>query len=183
MAKLIVSLAAIFFAAMTVFTSGAEACISCEYVPSVAKSPAKSSNASRDKRKSVNRSTYQRKTRGVTKRASKRKSSTKKRIVEREASAKKRIVNRKTSPKKVETAKSAPIKLESDKQNSTSSRASLGNSYVGCKAVSVGCVVANARPSKKNFGRLINVTKRSEFASGPRDSKTMTRGVIGTPEQ
>jgi hypothetical protein len=73
--------------------------------------------------------------------------------------------------------------LESDKQNSTSSRASLGNSYVGCKAVSVGCVVANARPSKKNFGRLMNATKRSELASGPRDSKTMTRGVGGNTEK
>ena len=105
MAKIILSFAIAFFViatasltVSTVFYSVAEAgCISCDYVPSVAKSPAKASKAKRYKKKRKARST------------------------------KKRVVKRKTTAKKVETKKTAPIKTETDSQNSTISAGSLDN--------------------------------------------------------
>jgi hypothetical protein len=152
MAKIILSSTIAFFAVMTVFASVAEACISCEHVPVVVRGSQTSDSAKRDTKRSVYRSTKQRKARAAEKR-----------IVTRKATAKKRIVKRKTSAKKVETAKTAPIRSGKDNQNSTSSTASLDNdaivetkampedepktsSYVGCKTLSVGCVVAQARP-------------------------------------
>ena len=159
MAKIIHSFAIAFFAVMTVFISAAEACISCEHVPVVARSSPPSDSAKRAKKKPVYRSTKKRKT------------TAKKRVVKRKATAKKRIDKRKITAKKVETAKTAPIKTETDSQNSTISTASLHDheiaetearpedepktsSYVGCKTngntLSVGCIVAEASPSDES---------------------------------
>jgi hypothetical protein len=183
MAKIILSSAIAFFAVMTVFTSAAEACISCEYVPAVVHSSPPSDSAKRYKKKRAYRATKKRGTRAV-----------KMRIGKRKTTAKKRIGKRKTTAKKVETAKTAPIKSETDIQNSTTSTASLDNdepktsSYVGCKTsgktLSIGCVVAKARPSEmtKNFGRL-SVRKLDQLVSGPQESKTLLRGAFGNTEQ
>ena len=152
MAKIILSTAIVFVAVMSVFTSAAKACVSCEHVPVVARGSSTSDSAKRVKNKRVDRATKKRKSR-----------TTKKRIVKRKTTAKKRIVKRKITAKKVETAKTAPIKSERDNQNSTISTASLNNdeaietdakpenktktsSYAGCKTHSVGCIVAEAKP-------------------------------------
>jgi len=195
MAKIILSFAIAFFAVMTVFASAAEACISCEHAPGVARSSPTSHSAKRHKNRRVYRSTTKRKARTAKKRIYRRKTTAKKRIVKRKATAKKRIVTRKTTAKKrivkrkstakkVETAKTSPIKSETDSQNSMISTASLGNSYVGCKTLSVGCIVAKARPSEmtRNLGRL-SVPKPKELASSPQESKTLTRGAFKNPEQ
>ncbi|GAG43452.1 unnamed protein product, partial [marine sediment metagenome] len=90
-----------------------------------------------------------------------------------------------STSKKVETAKIAPIKSETESENSTISTAwSLGNSYVGCKTLSVGCVVANSGPSKmtENLGQL-SVPEPNQLASGRRESPTLTRGAFGNTEQ
>ncbi len=184
MAKIILSAAIAFFAGMTVFASAAEACISCEHVPVVVHRSPPSDSAKRYTKKRAYKSTKKSKTRAAKKRVVKRKATAKKRIVTRKTTAKKRIVKRKTTAKKVETAKTAPIKSEIDNQNSTTSTASLGNSYVGCKTLSVGCVVAKARPSEmtENLGRL-SVPKPKELASSPQESKTLTRGAFKNTEQ
>ena len=93
MAKILLAFTIAFFGAMTVFASTAEACISCNYVPSVVNSPSKSSGAKRYKKERVNRA------------------------------AKKRAVKRKTVTKKVETAKTAPIKTETENESSSISAA------------------------------------------------------------
>jgi hypothetical protein len=187
---------------MTVFASAAEACISCEHVPVVARSSTSSHSAKRytkkrvyrSTKKRVYRSTKKRKSRAAKKHIVKRKTTAKKRIVTRKTTAKKRIVKRKTTAKKVETAKTAPIKSEIDNQNSTTSTASLDNdepktsSYVGCKTsgntLSVGCVVAKARPSEmtKNLGRLSVLKQPDRLVSGPQESKTLTRGAFKNTE-
>jgi len=194
MAKVILAAAIAFFAVMTVLTSTAEACVSCKYVPSVAKSgPPKSYSTKRYKKRRAYSATKKRRTRKRTvrrkttskKRVVKRKPAAKKRIVKRKTTAKKRIVKRKTIDKKVETAKTAPIKLETDNQNPVISSSSPGNSYVGCKTLSVGCVVAKARPSEitKNLGRLSVLKQPDRLVSGPQESKTLTRGAFKNTEQ
>jgi len=173
MSKAILSSAIAFFAVMTVFASAAEACISCEYTPPVVRGSTTSDSAKRVKKKNVYRSPQGRKARAA-----------KKRTVKRKTTTKKRIVKRKSTAKKVETAKTAPIKSEMDNQNSTSSTASLGNSYVGCKTLSVGCVVTNSGPSKmtKNLGRL-SVSEPNQLASDRRESPSLTRGAFENTEQ
>ena len=163
MAKIILAFTIAFFGAMTVFASTAEACISCNYVPSVVNSPSKSSGAKRYKKERVNRAAKKRKARP----------------------AKKRAVKRKTVTKKVETAKTAPIKTETKNESSSISTAwSLGNSYVGCKTLSVGCIVANSGPSKmtNNLGRL-SVLEPNQPTSGRQESPTLTRGAFGNTVQ
>ncbi len=156
MTRTILAFVTAFLAVATVFASAAEACISCEHVPVVARSSPPSASAKRYTKKRVNRSTKRRKARTA-----------KKRIVKRKTTAKKRIAKRKITAKKVETAKNAPIKSETDNQNLTIPTASLDNnaivetkvmpedepktsSYGGCmtngKTLSVGCVVAEAGP-------------------------------------
>ena len=159
---------------MTVFASAAEACISCEYTPPVVRGSTTSDSAKRVKRKNVYRSPQGRKARAA-----------KKRTIKRKTTAKKRIVKRKSTAKKVETAKTAPIKSETANENSTNSTAwSLGNSYVGCKTLSIGCVVANSEPTKMtgNLGRL-SVPEPNQLASGRRESPTLKRGAFGNTEQ
>jgi Na+-translocating ferredoxin:NAD+ oxidoreductase RnfC subunit len=167
MTRTILAFVTAFLAVTTVFASAAEACISCEHVPVVARSSPPSASAKRYTKKRVNRSTKKRKARAAEKRIVKRKTTAKKRIVKRKTTAEKRIVKRKITAKKVETAKNAPIKSETDNQNSTIPTASLDNnaivetkvmpedepktsSYGGCmtngKTLSVGCVVAEAGP-------------------------------------
>jgi hypothetical protein len=149
MCRTILAIVTALLAVTTVFASAAEACISCEHVPVVARSSSTSHGAKRHKNRRVYRSTTKRKARTAKKRIVRRKTTAKKRIVRRKTTAKKRIVRRKTTAKKVETAKTAPVKSDMDNQNSTISTASLRNSYAGCKTLSVGCVVAKARPSEK----------------------------------
>jgi adenine C2-methylase RlmN of 23S rRNA A2503 and tRNA A37 len=151
MARIILSFAIAFFVVMTFSASAAEACVSCEHVPGVARSSPTSNSAKRENNKRVYRSTKKRNARAA-----------KKRIVKRKTTTKKRIITRRTTAKKVETAKTAPINSKTDNQNSTTSTTSLDNgeaietvampedepktsSYVGCKTLSVGCVVAQAR--------------------------------------
>ena len=124
---------------------------------------ATSDSAKRDTKKSAYRSTKKRNTRAI----------------------KERIVKPKSTAKKVETAKTAPIKSETANENSTNSTAwSLGNSYVGCKTLSIGCVVANSEPTKMtgNLGRL-SVPEPNQLASGRRESPTLKRGAFGNTEQ
>ena len=147
---------------MTVFASAAEAWVSCDHVSVVVRGFATSDSAKRDKQKSVYRSTKKRNTRAI----------------------KERNVKAKSTAKKVETAKTAPIKSETANENSTNSTAwSLGNSYVGCKTLSIGCVVANSEPTKMtgNLGRL-SVPEPNQLASGRRESPTLKRGAFGNTE-
>lgn len=184
MAKVILSSALACFAIMTFFASAAEACISCEHVPMVVRGALTSDSVKRSKKKRAYRSTRERKTRAIKKRAVKRKPTAKKLIVKRKPTAKKRIVKRKSTAKKVETAKIAPIKSETESENSTiSTGASLGNSYNGCRSLSVGCVVINSGPSEmtENLGQL-SVPEFSQLASDERDSPTLTRGAFGNNE-
>ena len=127
MAKAILSFAIAAFAAMTVFATAAEACISCEYVPEVAKSPAKSYNAKRYKKKRINRAARQRKARPAKKRTVKSKTDTKKVETAKTAPTKTQTKNENsTITTKVETDKSAPIKTGTGNENSSISTASLG---------------------------------------------------------
>ena len=147
---------------MTVFASAAEAWVSCDHVSVVVRGFATSDSAKRDKKKSVYRSTKKRNTRAI----------------------KARNVKPKSTAKKVETARTAPIKSETANENSTNSTAwSLGNSYVGCKTLSIGCVVANSEPTKMtgNLGRL-SVPEPNQLASGRRESPTLKRGAFGNTE-
>jgi 7-keto-8-aminopelargonate synthetase-like enzyme len=97
MAKTLLALAAALLAAMTVFTSAAEACLSCEYVPEVLNSPSKSYNPSKSYK---------------SKRSSKKRTYT-------------RTKKRKARPaKNVDTAKSTPIDVETEDENSAISAAS-----------------------------------------------------------
>ena len=149
MCRTILAIVTALLAVTAVFASAAEACISCEHVPVVVRGFQTSNSAKSYTRKRVYRSAKKRKARTAKKRIVRRKTITKKRIVKRKAPAKKRIVKRKATAKKVETAKTAPLKSEMENQNSTISTASLDNSYFNCKTLSVGCVVAKARPSEK----------------------------------
>ena len=98
MAKTLLAIAIAFFGAMTVFAPAAEACISCEYVPEVLNSTSKSNNPSK---------------------SYKSKRSTKKRTYTR-------TKKRKARPaKKVDTAKTPPIDVETEDENSAISAASV----------------------------------------------------------
>jgi hypothetical protein len=136
MTRTILAIATAFLAVMTVFASAAEACISCEHVPVVVRGSQTSDTATRYKKKRIYRAAKKRKARVAKKRKAR--------------PAKKRIVKRKTIAKKVKTAKTAPIRTETDNENSTISTASLDKSeiidteetptdepkvsrYVGCK--------------------------------------------------
>jgi hypothetical protein len=136
MTRTILAIATAFLAVMTVFASAAEACISCEHVPVVVRGSHTSDTATRYKKKRIYRAAKKRKARVAKKRKAR--------------PAKKRIVKRKTIAKKVKTAKTAPIRTETDNENSTISTASLDKSeiidteetptdepkvsrYVGCK--------------------------------------------------
>ena len=144
MTRTILAIATAFLAVMTVFASAAEACISCEHVPVVVRGSQTSDTATRYKKKRIYRAAKKRKARVAKKR--------KARVAKKRKArpAKKRIVKRKTIAKKVKTAKTAPIKTETDNENSTISTASLDKSeiidteetptdepkvsrYVGCK--------------------------------------------------
>ena len=98
MAKTLLAIAIAFFGAMTVFAPAAEACISCEYVPEVLNSTSKSNNPSR---------------------SYKSKRSTKKRTYTR-------TKKRKARPaENVDTAKTTPIDVETEDENSAISAASV----------------------------------------------------------
>ena len=103
MTRTILATATALLGAMTLLTPAAEACISCEYVPSVAHSPSPSYGGSHYRVKRV----YVR-------------------AIERSAgSAKKRIVKSEPVAKKVETAKVAPSETQAETENSTISTATL----------------------------------------------------------
>jgi len=98
MAKTLLAIAIAFFGAMTVLAPAAEACISCEYVPEVLNSTSKSNNPSR---------------------SYKSKRSTKKRTYTR-------TKKRKARPaENVDTAKTTPIDVETEDENSAISAASV----------------------------------------------------------
>ncbi len=153
MAKILLAFAIAFFGAMTVFASTAEACISCNYVPSVVNSPSKSSGAKRYKKERVNRAAKKRKARPAKKvdtakttpikTETKHENSTistaplemdeasiqeafnlaKAKHDLKVARAKARI--KREEKEKVETAKAAPIKTETKNESSSISTASL----------------------------------------------------------
>jgi len=98
MAKTLLAITIAFFGAMTVFAPAAEACISCEYVPEVLNSTSKSNNPSK---------------------SYKSKRSTKKRTYTR-------TKKRKARPaENVDTAKTTPIDVETEDENSAISAASV----------------------------------------------------------
>lgn len=99
MNRTILSLAAALLAAPTLFASAAQACISCEYVPEVARSPAPSSEA----RSYVHERSY-----SVERERSRPE---KRHIVKREPAAK--------AEKSVETADKAPIETQAKSENSS----------------------------------------------------------------
>ena len=111
MTRTILAITTAFLAVMTVFASAAEACISCEHVPVVARGSQTSATATRYTKKRFYRAAKKRKARVAKKRKAR--------------PAKKRIVKRKTIAKKVKTAKTAPIKTDAENENSTISTASL----------------------------------------------------------
>jgi hypothetical protein len=185
MVKVILSSAIALFAAMTVLAAAAEACVSCQHTPMVVRGATTSDSAKPSKKKSVSRSTTRRKARGIKKRTVKRKSTAKKRIVKRKATTKKRIVKRKSTAKKVETVKTAPIKPETEIGLSAIATAGSLDTYdVGCKTLSVGCVVAKTRPSERtqNLGRLSD-PEFNQLASDRREPRTLTRGAFGNADQ
>jgi hypothetical protein len=114
MTRTILAIATAFLAVMTVFASAADAGFNVRLgfggpLPSfTAHGPSKSYGAKRHRNKRIYRAAKQRKARP----------------------AEKRIVERTTVAKKVETAKTAPIKTETDNQNSTISTASLENDKI-----------------------------------------------------
>ena len=116
MTRTILAIATAFLAVMTVFASAAEACISCEHVPVVVRGSQTSNTATRYTKKRFYRAAKKRKARVAKKRKAR--------------PAKKRIVKRKTIAKKVKTAKTAPIRTETDNENSTISTASLDKSEI-----------------------------------------------------
>ena len=153
MAKIILAFAIAFFGAMTVFTSAAEACISCDYVPNVVNSPSKSYGAKRYKKERVNRAAKKRKARPAKKvetaKTAPIKTETKNEsssismapVEMDEASiqeafnlakakhdlkvARAKARNKREEKEKVETAKTAPIKTETKNESSSISTASL----------------------------------------------------------
>jgi hypothetical protein len=114
MTRTILAIATAFLAVMTVFASAADAGFKVRLgfggpLPSfTAHGPSKSYGAKRHKKKRIYRAAKQRKARPL----------------------KNRVAKRKTIAKKVETAKTAPIKTETDNQNSTISTASLENDEI-----------------------------------------------------
>jgi hypothetical protein len=104
MTKAVLAIAAALFAAMTVFASSAQACISCEHVPVVVRG----SQTSHATTRYTKRRFYK-----VAKK-------------HRARPAKKRIAKRTTTTKKVARLKTAPIKRDAKNENSTISTASLG---------------------------------------------------------
>jgi len=110
MTRTILSAATALFAAITVFASAAQACISCNYVPEVVNTPVYSHGAPHYAKKRV----YE---------AAKKQA----------RPAKKQIVERESALKKVETAKAepveaAPAETEAETENSTISTASVDES-------------------------------------------------------
>ena len=113
MTRTILAIAATLLAAVTVFASAAEACISCEHVPVVVRGSTTSDAATPFfyvKKRSYTRKRFYRA-------AKKRKA----------RPAKKRVVKRKTITEKIKTAKTAPIetKANPENENSTISTTSL----------------------------------------------------------
>ena len=96
--------------AATLFTSAADACISCEYVPEVVRSGEQSHEAKPSR--SYKAKSYK-KERSYTA------------TEERRARPAKRIVESETVIKRVETADTAPIKTPAENENSTISTATL----------------------------------------------------------
>jgi hypothetical protein len=111
MTRTLLAMALAAFAAMSAFTSSAQACISCEYVPPVVNTPVKPYHAKTYTKKRHYQATKPRRT--------------KKHIVKRKAP--KQVDTAKTSEptKKTKTAKTAPVKLDAVNENSTISTAAV----------------------------------------------------------
>ena len=111
MTRTSLAIAAALFAATTFLSSGANACISCNYVPEVVNTPVYSHGAKSYSKKRV----YQ---------AAKKKA----------RPAKRQIVETETKARKVETAKADPIEaapVEVETENSTISTASVDKGEAG----------------------------------------------------
>ena len=127
MTRTVLAIAAALFAATT-FTSGANACISCEYVPPVVNTPVYSHGASHYKRKSSHSAVSARRARAAKLRLeAKAKAQAKAKALARaEAKAEAKALAKAKAQSKIETAKAAPVEVESE--NSAISTASVDKS-------------------------------------------------------
>lgn len=154
MTRTILAIATAGLAAMALFTSAAEACISCEYVPPVVNSPSKSDQAKHYDRERPSRAAEERRTRPA-----------KKRIIESESE---------TVTKKVETAKTAPIETPSDTENSSISTGKLS------ETVAKKFKAAETAPIKtptENESSTISPATLAQAAETPADETKVTRNV------
>ena len=131
MTRTVLAIAAALFAATT-FTSGANACISCEYVPPVVNTPVYSHGASHYKRKRSHAAVSARRARAAKlrleakARAQAKAKAHAKALARAEAKAEAKALAKAKAQSKIETAKAAPVEVESE--NSAISTASVDKS-------------------------------------------------------
>jgi hypothetical protein len=152
MTRTILPLATAALAAMAFFAPAAEACISCEYVPPVANSASKSSEATHSDRGRPSKAAEERRSRP----------------------AKKRIIESETDTKKVETAKAAPIDTQSENESSTISTGKLSETVAKkFKAAETAPIKAQT----ENESSTISPATLVQAEETPTDDTKVTRNV------
>jgi hypothetical protein len=128
MTRTVFAIAAALFAATT-FSSGASACISCEYVPPVVNTPVYSHGASHYKRKSSHAAASVRRARAKLRLQAQAKARAQALArAEAKAEARAKALAKAKAQAKIETAKATPVDADVENENSAISTASVDKS-------------------------------------------------------